>query len=206
MKPQPLSAIYASLLSFKMKYSIVLILCFYCFGCSPSEKHMSRPYLGSAFFGIASDTIDVSRLAIDSGLKSDNLYTDDLVKANALVENAIYTHFESKGIVSWDKFLIKSNLSDVNKVVIYDTLYPIRFPGVSAWIARYSLLSEFTTEVQDTKLTALVVQTQNGLKVANESILPTNLYIDSVKQRKLYAHSRSNKLDSELLRFEFYVK
>lgn len=61
---------------------------------------MSRPYLGSAFFEIASDTIDVSRLAIDSGLKSDILYTDDLVKANALVENAIYTHFESKGIIS----------------------------------------------------------------------------------------------------------
>ena len=189
-----------------MKYSIVLILCFYCFGCSPSEKHMSRPYLGSAFFGIASDTIDVSRLAIDSGLKSDNLYTDDLVKANALVENAIYTHFEAKGIVSLDNFLIESKLSGVNNVVIYDTLYSIRFPGVSAWIARYSLLSEFTTEVQDTKLTALVVQTQSGLKVVNESILPTNLYIDSVKHRNLYAHSRSHKLDSELLKFQFYMK
>ena len=189
-----------------MKYSIVLMLCLYCFGCDPGEKHVSKPNVISGSFGIASDTIIVSHLASDSGLKSEKVYTDDFVKANAAVENAIYNYFEAKGMISWDEFLLKSKFSDIDNVVVYDTLYSVSFPGVSAWIARYRLLSEVTTEVQGLRFTALVAQTQSGLKVVKESILPTNLYIDSVKHRILYAHSRSDRLDSEILRYEFYMK
>jgi hypothetical protein len=121
-------------------------------------------------------------------------------------EEALYSYFEAKGILSHTKWQMKSSRYNGDAVVSFDTLYNLVLSNWSGAILSYWLgppdLNGHCFQPQK----ALLAETDSKLEIIQESFLPESYIIDSTRANFIYGYKYNCGVNERIEDFRLLCK